>query len=178
MYSVFRGFPDFHKEYREMPRKFSKFDRLTPVFVSKHCQCFERTNALRFADNAPESETRTAVRIRARGIVTRIRTRHTAIRIRVATGARQNKGITTRLPIIIRIMCGFTASHLRRNHVKKWTFFRCNIRYPTIRSSSVNISSRTVRICDFPYTIINFNTFHPFIDATEYTFQTKTANIF
>lgn len=92
MYSVFRGFPDFHKEYREMPRKFSKFDRLTPVFVSKHCQCFERTYALRFADNAPESEARTDTRVRVRRGAIRIRVRNTAIRVRRVIGAQQTEG--------------------------------------------------------------------------------------
>ena len=93
--NVIRFFGDsliYTRNMGKMPGIFPKIDRLTPVLTSKHLQCFERTYALRFADNAPESETRTDIRARVRGIAIRIRKRNTAIRIRVANGARQNKG--------------------------------------------------------------------------------------
>ena len=97
----FGDFLIYIRNIEKIPRKFPNFDRLTPVLTLKHCKCFKRIYALRFADNAPESETRTAARMRVRRIVTRARIRHAAIRTRAVTGARQNKGIARCLIIVI-----------------------------------------------------------------------------
>ena len=72
----------------------------------------------------------------------------------------------------------FTAADRGRHHIEKRTVFCRYIRYPAIGCSGVYITGRTVRIGNFPYVVVDFNSFYPFIYTAKDTFNAQAANIF
>ncbi|KAB4062153.1 hypothetical protein GAQ51_21425 [Bacteroides uniformis] len=65
-----------------------------------------RCHALRPDDFAAEGQTRADIRIRIRSIVTRIRIRHTAIRIRTAVPAMDRTDYSGAYPVHVGIVGG------------------------------------------------------------------------
>lgn len=64
-------------------------------------------------------------------------------------------------------MRGIATANLCRHHIKKRTIFGCYIYYPTAESLGVHIASRTVRVGDFPNSVVYFYTFNPFTDTAK-----------